>query len=154
MAHILAPEKGTWVFLLFVAFFGMIIAVNTVFITAALNTNSGIITDKPYEKGLEYDAMLDAAQKQPEVQHHASFENNMLSWTIRHTDGRAIDAEVTALLVRPVKDGHDFEITLKKQNADTYSAKTDLPLKGKWQAVLKAKWKKQQYQTRFSFIAE
>ncbi len=154
MAGFLNPEKGTWVFLVFAAFFGVIIAVNTVFITSALRTHSGVITDNPYEKGLEYDAMLKAAAEQPDMEQFVSFQNNTLIWNIKYADGRPLDADVTARLVRPVKGGHDVEITLQKKEAGIYSAKLNLPFKGQWQAILKAQWKTQRYQTRFSFIAK
>ena len=56
------PHKGTWVLFSFVAFFGVIIAVNSVFITTALNSHSGVVTKQPYEKGLAYNQYLEKAE--------------------------------------------------------------------------------------------
>ncbi len=152
---ILAPEKGTWVLLSFIAFFAVIIAVNAVYIITAVNSHSGVITDKPYEKGLAYDETLESAKSQPELNQKANFKNGVLRWELKAADGVPIDAKVTAHLVRPVKKGYDFDITFDHKGNGIYEAKPDLPLKGKWEAQLKAQWDKtSQYKTRLTIIAE
>lgn len=151
---IFAAEKGTWVLLCFVAFFALVAAVNAVFISTALKTHSGVVTDQPYEKGLAYNEMLARAGEQPAVDHKPSWQDGVLSWTLHDANGKPIEAEVTALLYRSVKDGSDFNVTLKPAEDGIYEANIDLPMKGRWEAQLKAIWKSSQYQTRFMFVAQ
>ena len=153
-SKILNSEKGTWVFLSFVAFFGVIVAVNSIFITTALNTHSGVVTDQPYEKGLAYNEMLKTAREQPKIKQEATFENGVLRWTLHDKNGKRIEADVTARLVRTVKGGKDFEVTLQHVSQGLYETNLNLPMKGRWDALLKAEWQNQQYQTHLSFMAE
>lgn len=150
-------KKGTglWVLLCFIGFFGVVIAVNAVFIVTALNTHSGVITTKHYEKGLAYNQTLEKAEQQPKLNHKASFNNGILKWEIKDLQNTPITATVTVRLVRPVQDGHDFEIALKEVQNGVYEAPLNLPMKGRWDAQLNASWDKNlQFQTRFSFTAK
>ena len=148
------PEKGTWVLLSFIAFFGVIVAVNAVFITTALSTHSGVVTEQPYEKGLAYDETLKAARAQPDLQQKAYFENSVLRWVLHDENGQTLNADVSARLVRPVKYGQDFDVVMTQTSGGVYEADLNLSMKGRWEAQLKAEWQTQQYQTRFSFIAK
>ena len=150
---VLSREKGTWVLLSFIAFFGVIVAVNAVFITTALKTHSGVVTKQPYEKGLAYDEILQAAQNQPDLQQEAIYENGVLRWSLKTEDGQPLNADVSALLVRPVQGGYDYEAPLLKIGNGIYEAALELPMKGRWDALLKAQWNNSQYQIRYSFIA-
>ncbi len=154
MAQIFNPEKGTWVLVIFVAFFGLIVAVNSVFIYNALSTHSGVITEDPYRKGLAYNDVLSAAKSQPKLTETIAYEKGVLRWTALDQNGQSLDATVTAKLVRDVKDGHDFDVELNKVNSGTYEAALDLPLKGRWSVQIKAVWDKNQYQTRHTIIAK
>ncbi|MGH1456823.1 MAG: FixH family protein [Alphaproteobacteria bacterium] len=154
MDSLFNPEKGTWVFLLFTAFFGIIIAVNSVFIYNALNSHSGVITENPYRKGLDYNETLEQAKTQPQLNEKASYKDGILRWNLRDKNNAPLSAHVTATLVRTVKDGHDFNVTLTQKNLGIYEAALDLPMKGQWSAQMKATWKTYQYQTRLTFITK
>ena len=154
MAELLNPNKGTWVFLCFFAFFAMIVVVNVVFIKTALSTHSGVVTEHAYEKGLAYNEKLKAARSQPELQTKAVFEDSVLRWHLKDENGQSLNADVSARLVRPVKDGQDFDVIMTQASRGVYEADLNLPMKGRWEAQLSAKWQTQHYQTRFSFIAK
>ncbi|MCI5060029.1 MAG: FixH family protein [Alphaproteobacteria bacterium] len=153
MAGFLHPDKGGWVFLSFVGFFAVIIVVNAIFITMALGTHSGVVTQKPYDKGLAFDEVLDAAKMQPDIWQKASFDNGVLRWELKDEDGMPLRADVTARLIWPVKEGYDFELVMSRKNAGIYEERLNLPFKGQWQVQLVAKWQKSQYRTRFQFLA-
>lgn len=153
LKSILAPEKGTWVLLCFIAFFALVVAVNTVFISTALSTHSGVVTDQPYEKGLAFNETLATAKAQPAIDHKPSWDNGVLRWQLLDQNGQPIDAEVSALLYRSVKDGSDFTVTMTPVTAGVYEAVIDLPMEGRWEAQLKALWNSSQYQTRFVFVS-
>ena len=154
MGAIFNPEKGTWVLFSFVAFFAVIVAVNSVFITTALSTHSGVVTDRPYERGLAFDEILETARSQPDLIQHATFERGILRWVLHDEDGEPLQADVQARLFRPVQGGQDFDIALTSKGSGIYEAHLDLPMKGRWDAQLKAAWDNTQYQTRYSFTAK
>ena len=146
---------GKRVLLYFVMFFGVIIVVNAVFIYSALNSFTGVVTENPYEKGLAYNETLAKAKEQPKMNDRVSYNNGILQWNLVDNENIAIDtATVTASLVRPVQDGYDFDTTLKNAGNGEYKATLDLPLKGLWQAHLKATWNNTQYQTTYEFQAK
>ncbi|MGB0718856.1 MAG: FixH family protein, partial [Bdellovibrionales bacterium] len=108
--------KGSHVFLIFAAFFGIIIAVNGVFIYTALGTHTGVVTERPYEKGLAYNDTLEQAKAQPRWQTAAAYDNGVLTWRLLDEGAKPLDgAAVSAKLIRPVQDGNDFEVTLQPQ---------------------------------------
>ena len=47
-----------------VTFFGVIFAVNGVFLVSALRTNTGIVSQQPYRKGLDYNRRIAADERQ------------------------------------------------------------------------------------------
>ncbi len=154
MQNLLNPEKGTWVLLLFIAFFGIIIAVNSIFIYNALNSHSGVITDNPYRKGIAFNKTLAQAKTQPKLKQTAYYQDGILQWHLRDENNVPLKASVTATLIRTVKDGHDFDVILTQRTPGIYEAALDLPMKGQWSAQMKATWKTLQYQTRLTFMAK
>lgn len=142
---------GRTVLISFILFFGLIIAVNSVFIYYALDSHPGIITENPYEKGLKFDETLNKAKNQPKIENSVNYENGVLAWILKDTDGSPIDkANVTVKMLRPVEDGHDKVFTLEHVGNGRYEAKLDLQYKGSWQAQLKAQWNNKEFQTQES----
>lgn len=150
-----AVLKGSHVFLWFCAFFGVIIIVNGIFIYTALNTHTGTVTEKPYEKGLAYNDILAQARSQPKLDSIVTFENGMLNWYLKNEQGMVLDgAQASAKIIRPSQKGMDFEIILMPQGNGRYETPLNLPLKGKWTAKLSAKWNNKNYQTTHRFITK
>src|SRR3954463_7253710 len=58
------PLTGTKVFLMLVAFFGVVIGVNATMMKLAIATLPGTDVDSPYAAGLTYDREISAAQDQ------------------------------------------------------------------------------------------
>lgn len=144
---------GRWVLLAFVLFFICIALINAVFIHFALGTHSGVVIDNPYKRGLAYNETLVKAKSQPDLQNIVEFEKGVLTWTLIDQDGVAIkDANVRAKLVRPIKEGDDFEVVLLHAGEGLYKAKISFPRKGLWTAQLGAKWNNLQYQTSYQII--
>ncbi len=147
--QIFNPKKGTWVLLCFVAFFGVIIAVNTVFITTALNTHSGVVVEQPYEKGLAFNETLKKAKAQEAIEYDVSYEGGVLKLVLP-----VDEANVQASFMRPIKEGDDFEMALTHRGGGVYEAVPEMPLPGAWRVRLKATWKTQTFQTTHDFIAQ
>tara|TARA_R110001592_G_scaffold29350_3_gene106507 strand:+ start:20670 stop:21131 length:462 start_codon:yes stop_codon:yes gene_type:complete len=148
-----APKPyGKQVLAYFVLFFGTIIIVNAVFIYIAVKSHTGVITENPYEKGLRYDQTISQAKAQQKMKDKVTFENGTLRWTLKDKDNSLVkDAYVTAKIIRPVQDGYDINITLNYNETGYYEAALNLPLKGLWQAHMKAQWNNTQYQTTENF---
>lgn len=148
---------GKWVLLAFIAFFALIVAVNSVFIYQALNSFNGVIVDDPYKKGLSYNDTLAAARAQPEMQDRVVFEGGMLRWYLMDESAVPVKhAVVQARLIRPVREGFDFDVVLHHKGNGIYERTLDFPLKGRWTAKLKATWNNgtKQYQTMHEIIAQ
>ena len=64
------PKNGQFILLCFLGFFGFIGAVDAYFVYTALATNTGMVTEQPYEKGLAYNDILNKAKHQPEMMHN------------------------------------------------------------------------------------
>lgn len=139
---------GKTILLCFVAFFGLITIVNSIFIYMAIRTNAGVVTDSAYEKGLAYNKILAAARAQPSLQEKTTYIDGILRWELADESGKPLKSgKATALLVRPVKGGYDFLLTLKETAPGVYEARPDFPMQGLWTARLDMQWNDKQYQT-------
>ncbi|GIK98133.1 MAG: membrane protein [Alphaproteobacteria bacterium] len=140
------PRRGRWYPWLFVAAFAVVIAVNGVMVTLAVDSFAGLDTEHPYERGLAYNETLAAERAQ-----------DALGWTVAFdavpagaAEGGARTVEVTgafqdragapltglsvrALLRRPAAAGHDREVALAPQGPGRYSATAELPFPGQWE---------------------
>lgn len=148
MSEVIKPLSGRRVFLIFFLFFGVIVAVNTVFITVALDTHSGVVTEHAYDKGIAFNETLEKARHQPQIENEVTYEGGVLRWSLP-VEG----ADVTARLLRNVQDGYDFDISLEPVGNGVYEAKPEMPLSGAWTAKLKAKWDNKEFQTSHDLIA-
>lgn len=151
--HIPHP-KDKWIPWYFVIFFAVIAILDGVFVYMAVSTQTGLVTEQAYEKGLAFDDILATARSQPDIQQDISYIGGVLRWKMAEKEGRPItNAAVSAQIIRPVQDGHDFAITLEHKGKGVYEATPTLPLPGLWQAKLSGKWNNKQYQRAYEFIA-
>ncbi len=143
--------------LYFVAFFLVVFVLDGIFVYLAINTHTGTVTDKAYEKGLSYDAVLEAseAQKASGVTLDVSFKNSVMSLRLLDGQGQPRDgASVQALMIRPVPKGHDYKVTLTPAGEGVYSADIRAPLPGAWTAKIEATWDNQTYRTTYRLVTE
>ena len=155
MAHLPKELKGTTVLIWFVAFFGIVTLVNSVFIYMALHTHSGLVTESPYEKGLAYNEWLDDIRHQPLWETHMAYKDGVLNWQARDEGGNPLEnAKVTAIIMRPVQGGHDSEVSLNPVGSGVYSVSLNLPYKGNWKVEVNAIWDNQHYQKTYRLMVE
>lgn len=153
--QVVKNPRDKWIPWYFVMFFAVIAVVDGFFVYMAVSTHTGVVTEKPYERGLAYNELLEQAREQQGVQQKASYKDGILRWALAEQDGAAIEsAHVTAKIVRPVQAGHDFDIELMHKGSGVYEARPPVPLLGAWTAKLSSTWDDRQYQREFSFIAE
>jgi nitrogen fixation protein FixH len=145
--------KNKYILWAFLAFFGTFITVDAFFVYKAVTTQTGVVTERPYEKGLAYNKVLIEAKNQPDILQKAAFEDGVLSWVLSNKDGTPIEhAVVHARIVRPVQGGYDFDVTLAHVGGGTYEAQPTFAMKGQWHAHLKAVWDEKTYRTKFEFL--
>lgn len=135
---------------MFVAFFLVIAAVDAVFVTMAVRTHSGVVTEQAYERGLEYNKTLEAAAAQDTLgwKSDITLQNGMLRLTLSDKADKPITGAVAkADIKRPVTQGYDTSITFKETGQGLYEAPVNLPLKGQWDVHVYADAHGQNYQT-------
>ena len=154
-AKVAKPLNGWWVFAAFCAFFGVIIGVNTVFITKALQSNTGLVREDAYKHGLDYNKTLEEARHQPAWKGVARFTDGVLTWSLVDDGGAVIDgAVVTGRFFRPVKDGDDFSVPLRNMGNGLYSVEPEFPFKGSWTVYLSATWNNQTFKTSENLVVK
>ena len=137
-------QDGWWYPWVFVAAFGVVILVNGTMAYIAVDSWTGLETEKPFERAQAYNAEL--AQKNAQAalgwRARADFEPlpvadnpraGMLRFTVTDHDGQGISGlDVAALAVRPTHEGYDRDLTFLEQSAGTYVVSALLPLAGQW----------------------
>lgn len=126
-----------WIPWYFVLFFAVITAVLGFFAYLALHTDPGVVTRNAYQKGLDYDRIIEASEAanalpwRAEIVLQRSGAISVLEVTV--TDkGQALNAAaVEAWLVRPAQDGMDRHWTLQPAKDGKYRAEGTLP-QGAW----------------------
>jgi nitrogen fixation protein FixH len=58
-----SQQEGRKIFIMFLAFFGVCVAVNAFFIYMAVSTNRGVVSERAYEIGLRYNEVLEEARR-------------------------------------------------------------------------------------------
>ncbi len=146
-----------WIPWYFVLFFAVFIILDSIFVYIAITSQTGVVTDKAYEKGLAYDSLLEESRLQKElgVQHEVSYDAPLLKLSLKDRDGHPIEAaKVTAKMIRPVQAGYDFELILTPVDSGVYAAELHVPLSGLWTAKMEAQWDGQSYRTTYRFVTK
>lgn len=136
---------GRRVLLCFVLFFGTIIAVNALMATLAVRTQSGLVTDHAYEKGLAYNTVVTAEKAQEALgwKSDVTYENGSLGFVLYDKAGKKLAYEsATATITRPTQQGMDFTVSLPASG----SAAADFPAKGLWHVEVDALYHGTSYQ--------
>lgn len=144
-----------WIPWFVVLFFLCFMSVDAVMVTLAVKTQTGVITENAYEKGLTYNRAIDAAENQKSWgwTHKLSLTDRHLSFMLNNDEGRPIDqAIVRAKIIRPIQDGQDFEIQLSLTPNSTYEADIPFPQAGLWTIRIYATWMDKQYQASQDFL--
>lgn len=130
---------GRKVFLYIFSFFFVVTAVNIVFIMKALESNTGVVNQSPYERGLNYNRVLAENEKEKALgwSSETKVEGDKLVFLLKGKDGTSISgAMVGADMVRPVQKGYDYSFPLEDKGNGRYEAKLNAPLKGAWEAYV------------------
>ena len=122
-----------------VAFFAVVISVDTAFLITAYQTHPGQVANKPYEAGLVYNAELERQRTQAALGWRAGAQANpgQLEVVMRDRTGQPLPGlEVSALLQRPATEQGRTTVSLTETAPGKYTAMTDL--KGTWDVRVEA----------------
>lgn len=136
----------------FIAFFGFVATVNALMVTLAIRTHSGVVTEHPYEKGLAYNTVIQAEEKQESLgwKSDLDYANGALHFTLRDKHNQRITPQTaSATITRPTQQGMDFTVTLT-------GARTPItfPARGQWEVQVDAEHQGVHYQQRKRIVAE
>ena len=131
--------KGRHVLMMLVAFFGVIIGVNAVFITKAVSSFSGEDVKRSYRQGLEYNKTIQARSEQASLGWNV--KANVVSsseagqrFIIRISDESNLpieNLEINGVFKRPTDLAKDKGVRFSERGQGIYEAQINLP-KGQW----------------------
>lgn len=133
-----APRKltGRDVLMTFVAFFGVVFAVNAYFLHSALSTYSGVVSAEPYRKGLHYNQRIAAESRQNALgwkENIALDRDGKLVVTMAGTDGQPVrNLALTATIARPSTAQFDRVVKLAETEPGHYMADAKAIPSGSW----------------------
>lgn len=142
------PRRSRWIPWAFVGFFAAVAAVQAVMIWLAVASFSGLATDSPYERGLDYNETLAANAAETalgwrietrfvEGATAATGRAGKLELALADRDGRPITGAVVAVRFRrPVGAEVTLELTLSSAAPGLYRGPAELPLAGQWDVDL------------------
>jgi len=142
-----APLTGRRVLNMLIGFFGFIVVVNGVFIYFALQSWPGLSTRDAYRKGLAYNEILNASQRQKTLGWRSAVdfgtpagEKHVLRVRLKDSQSRGLDGlDVSVRLARPNREEFDQTVVLLSRGGGLYQAPVALPLKGRWHATIKTR---------------
>lgn len=115
----------------------------------AASTYTGLVTDKAYEKGLQYNQVIAQASAQAELNWTAKIDPKAdgLQLTVQDAQGHPISgAHVRLWLIRPVHDGVDQKLDMPETSPGHYFSHVAVPEKGLWEARIIVKKDSLSYQ--------
>lgn len=141
----------------FVAFFIVIAAVDGVMVTLAVRTQTGVVTDHAYERGLAYNQVVTAADAQAQLNWKGDIRfqpqaerKGALTFSLRDEKGNTIKPEtLKAKFSRPTQAGMDFTVQLKDVPADV-----EFPAAGLWEIRIYATYKDHAFQQAVRIVVE
>jgi nitrogen fixation protein FixH len=147
--------KDKWIPIYFVIFFAVVALLDGFFVYKAVSTQTGLVTEHAYKKGLAYNDVLAKAKSQPRITQKPSYQNGTLRWQLIDENGQAItNADVTAKIIRPVQSGYDYKLSFAHHGQGIYEAAVNAPLTGHWVAELNGQWDEKSFQTSYDFVTK
>jgi len=134
------PPKKSLIPWIFVAFFGVLIVVNIVFVTLAFDSYSGLADDDPYDRGITYNRVLEGEEIQKalgwsvDLQKQRDQGGDFLRLSAADKAGAPLSrADISAKLYRPVIEGMDQNLVFEDKGEGVFEARLDGVPKGNWE---------------------
>lgn len=122
---------------LFVAGFTLVVAVNATMIWLAVGSFSGLYTAKPRDRGLNYNAVIDAQKHRDGLGWHVDTAwqpaANRLDVAAFDAAGQPLaGARITVELIRPVEKQRPLAVTMAAVDIGRFVGHVELPARGNW----------------------
>lgn len=131
------PITGKMVLAGMLAFFGVIFAVNGVFLYFALDTWPGLGSDNPYERGIAHNQTIAAAERQQALgwQGGLTYDGGALVLRLNNRAGTGVEITSGSIhLSRPASVRFDRTLPLVRQSSGVFTAKAGVLGEGQWLA--------------------
>lgn len=133
---------GRHVLFAMLAFFGVIFAVNGVFLYQALNTYTGVVQDEPYRKGLAYNERIAEDARQTALGWTRSIAMSpagMVKLALKDNAGAPVQGLVVSAVVgRPSTNVRDVPVRLVEGEPGVYQASIGEVDAGSWVISIEA----------------
>jgi nitrogen fixation protein FixH len=137
---------GGGVLLWLVAFFGVVIAVNVIFIVEAVQTFRGEDQQDPYLQGVDYNHTIARRELQAKLGWRATIDGErqrdgvaILTIILRRHDGTPVDGlRLAGTLRHPVDQNRDRVLVFAEQAPGRYESRIAHVSAGAWDAVVHA----------------
>ena len=134
---------GRHVLIGLIGFFGVMLAVNGVFLYAATSTFSGVSTEDAYRKGLAYNQTLAAYRTQTATGWQASASvgaDSVVRLAITKADGLPVDGlAFTGRVSRPAMAAQDRAVIFRGKGRGLYVGDTGRLDPGQWDLIAEAR---------------
>jgi nitrogen fixation protein FixH len=134
---------GRHVLGILLAFFAAIFLMNGALIYAAIATNSGLVANEPYRKGLHYNERIAASERQAKLAWTDKLEvkqDGGVALVLAESAGRPVSGlKVDMVLGRPATNREDIRVTLLEVAPGRYEAHTAPLAAGSWLVALEAR---------------
>ena len=134
--------EGRHMLALFVAFFGVVFAVNGYMLFAALSTHSGVVSVEPYRKGIAYNERIADAEYQNAIGWSDSVSadrSGLVAVRMTARDGTPLKGLLLkAVLGRPVTARGDMSLEFTEVAPGDYRAMVGPIEAGTWMITLEA----------------
>lgn len=150
----LPRPSDRWIPWYFVAFFILLISILVPMGIIAVRTNTGLVTESAYNKGLAYNASIRAEEAQKALGWHGDLTitpaGNKIhaDYLLSNSEGKPLNgANAKLWFVRPTQAGMDQNFTLHPNPDGHYVTEIALPAHGLWEARVSVTIDNQNYQT-------
>lgn len=136
MKSFMNPVRGWHVLVIFLAFFGVIVAVNVVFVSAAVRTHPGEDVPRSYYQGVNYNDTLDRRRTQEELGWSARINvaGETLLIEVLDGDGEPVNGlSLAGMLAHPTSTRSDCPLDFQPAGAGRYNADLACADRGEWQ---------------------
>lgn len=127
--------KGRHVLYVLIGFFGVIFAVNGVFVYVALSSHPGVETDNAYQKGLHYNDQIREAQQEQALGWRGKFDidKGAISVRLAGAAGEPLQGvKVVLQCERPATDRQDRRFVLTESEPGHYVSDKARLAAGRW----------------------
>ncbi|MCW8916195.1 MAG: FixH family protein [Magnetovibrio sp.] len=143
-------QDGWWYPWIFVGAFAIIISVNATMAFLAVDTWTGLETKDHFNKGNNYNTVLDQRTQQKALGWSSEFtyeniataddpRSGQFVLTFKAPDGSGVSGlAIQARAVRPTHEGYDQDLVFTARGKGVYIANATLPLKGLWELRFRA----------------